>query len=232
MREKKTILCYGDSNTWGVIGDWEDTGLPSPRFEPAFRWPSVMGEILGEDFHVVNEGLGGRTTIYTPSIKPWRNGEPYLLPCMYTQRPINLVILMLGTNDLQLEVPPTVDTLGEGIDRLVQIIQKTSDCGPDFTPPKVLILSPAEIKRPAENGRMAVYEKFHDEQGQKLSKAFPEVYRKVAQRRGCYFMNAAQFVETCGADGVHFTPESHVRLGKAVAEYVKNCIFPKGEKLC
>lgn len=228
MGKKRTIVCYGDSNTWGVIGDWKDTGLPSSRYETTFRWPNVMGNKLGDDYIVVNEGLGGRTTIYTPSVKPWRNGETYLLPCLYTHRPVDLVIVMLGTNDLQQENLLTEDTLGDGIDRLIRMIQSTSDCGPEFKPPQVLILAPAEIKRSAASGRTDLYDKFHGERGLTLSKLFPLVYRKVAQDRSCYFLNAAQYAEPCDADGVHFTPESHTRLGEAVAEYVRTYIFPEG----
>lgn len=227
MSSKRTILCYGDSNTWGVIGDWKDTGLPSSRYEPTCRWPNVMGDMLGEDYLVLNEGLGGRTTIYAPSVKPWRNGEPYLLPCLYTHRPVDLVVIMLGTNDLQLDNPPPENMLGKGIDKLVRMIQEASDCGPGFTPPQVLILAPAEIRRAAESGRVELFARFHADEGVARSRLFPTVYQTVAMERSCFFLNAAQYAEPCEADGVHFTPESHIRLGKAVAKYIRSYIFPE-----
>ena len=91
----KTVLCYGDSNTWGYIGG---TG---ERFAPEVRWPGVLQAALGGAYRVIEEGLNGRTTVFDDSIEEGRNGETYLRPCLQTHAPIDLVILMLGTNDLK-----------------------------------------------------------------------------------------------------------------------------------
>ena len=64
MKDRIEVLCYGDSNTWGCIGRWEASILPSERYDREHRWPDVLQAQLGEDFHVISEGLGGRSTIY------------------------------------------------------------------------------------------------------------------------------------------------------------------------
>ena len=92
----KTILCFGDSNTWGSIASDRPTVQPSLRYDEHTRWPCVLGEELGPEYRVVEEGLSGRTTIYSIPSEAYKNGEPYLLPCLLSHRPLDLVIMMLG----------------------------------------------------------------------------------------------------------------------------------------
>ena len=103
------ILCYGDSNTWGTIGEWVKPTLPTKRYAPENRWPCVLQERLGAKVNVIAEGLGGRTTIYKRYGEEWKCGETYLLPCLRSHRPLDLVIIMLGTNDLQVKKDITAD---------------------------------------------------------------------------------------------------------------------------
>ena len=226
MSSKIRILCYGDSNTWGVVGRYQDSPLPSCKHDPQHHWPTVLAKALGESFDIEVEGLCGRTTIYTKPAEPWKNGEPYLLPCIMTHRPLDLIIIMLGTNDLQIHKSITAEELPIGISRLVDIIQRTPNCGRNQTPPKILILPPAEVRPSCPEGRTAVFAKFRGEIGRELSLMFPKVYAQVAQEKGCYFLNTAAYAQPGEADGVHFDSESHAKLGLAVAEYIKKEIYP------
>lgn len=221
------ILCYGDSNTWGCIGKWVESSEPSQRFDADTRWPMVAQKALGERFHVVEEGLGGRTTIYYPPTGPWKNGELYLTPCLHSHRPLDLVVLMLGTNDLQIKKDMIEEELPRGISRLVDLIQADPVCGRGNVPPKVLIIAPIEVRPSDPRGRVAVYQKFRCDIGRNLSLKMPEVYKQVAREKGCYFLNAQEFAQPGPADGVHFDAESHLRLGRAVAELIRSEIFPK-----
>ena len=143
----KNILCFGDSNTWGCIGRWHETTVPSERYDDQTRWPCVMANRLGTGFHVIEEGLCGRTTIYPTPGELWKSGECYLLPCLETHRPLDLVIIMLGTNDLLVFHPEqTPETLGDGIARLIDIVQNRPTCGRDVKPPKILVIAPVEVK--------------------------------------------------------------------------------------
>lgn len=228
MKDKIQILCYGDSNTWGCIGRWEASILPSERYDTDHRWPDVMQAQLGDDFHVISEGLGGRSTIYPRAGEEWKNGEPYLLPCLHSHRPLDLVIIMLGTNDLQMKKDITEEELPVGISRLIDIIQQTPNCGRNVQAPKILVLPPIEIRKAAPEGRTSVYDLFRGDIGRELSLKMPAVYAQVAREKGCYYLNTADYAVPGPADGVHFDAESHVRLGRAVAEYITTHIYPGG----
>jgi len=224
--EKIQILCYGDSNTWGCIGKWVESDEPSKRYDTDTRWPMVMQKELGEGFHIIEEGLCGRTSIYPHPTEPWKNGEPYLTPCLYTHRPLDLVVIMLGTNDLQIKKDITAEELPNGISRLVDIVQAHRKPGRGNQPPKVLIVAPIEVRPSAPEGRTHVYAKFRCEIGTELSRMLPEVYRQVAEEKGCYFLNAQDYAQPGPADGVHFDAQSHIQLGKALANYIRETVYP------
>lgn len=222
MEDQINILCYGDSNTWGCIGRWEESELPEERYDRSHRWPGVLQKELGARFNVVEEGLCGRTTIYSPTDTPWYNGEPYLLPCLRTHNPLDLVIIMLGTNDLLHNQQMTLEHLGDGITRLIDIVQENPRWGRHARAPQILILAPIDIKPSSPEGRVTVYQKFRKDIGRDLSLHFPEVYARIAEDKGCWFMSAADYAQPCDADGVHLDAESQVRLGKAVADFLKS----------
>lgn len=218
------ILCFGDSNTWGTIPRWEESELPSERYDENTRWTRVAAKLLGPDYHLIEEGLGGRTSIYSLPGEPERCGLPYLLPCILSHRPLDLVVLMLGTNDLRRKPQPDLEHLGDGVRQLIGVIQSTPKCGRGFRPPQILLAAPTAIRPADPRGRVGVYEKFSGEAGRRLSLAFPQVYRQVAEELGCHFLNAADYACASAADGVHFTAESHVALGGAMAEAIRQCL--------
>ena len=91
----KNVLCYGDSNTYGYI---PETGL---RYPKNVRWTGVLQNLLGKNFNVIEEGCNGRTTIFDDPIEGWKNGRDYLKPCLNSHKPIDIIIMMLGSNDLK-----------------------------------------------------------------------------------------------------------------------------------
>ena len=219
---KKEILCYGDSNTWGCIPRWKDSLLPSERYDEETRWPCVMASELGAGYHVIEEGLGGRTTIYDDTQELYKRGIDYLLPCLLTHRPLDLVIIMLGTNDLQLRNQRealTEERLGKGIEELVKVVKDTDKCGRGNRAPQILIIAPIPIKK--AKGRVGVYAQFGEEEGERLSCLFPQTYEQIAEKYGCGFLNSACYAKPDDGDGVHFTRGSHPRLGRVVAAKVQ-----------
>lgn len=218
----KTILCYGDSNTWGSIPRWQDSTLPSERYDEDTRWTKRLAKILGDDYRVIEEGLGGRTTIYDVIGAPEKNGLPYLKPCLLSHRPLDLVVIMLGTNDLHLSYRLDENDLGRGITELIQVVQSTAKCGVGFTVPPILIVSPIEVIQPDPQGRMSVYDEFYRNWGVHLSQRFPSVYQEIASQYGCYYLNAACHAKPSPADGVHLTPEGHAALADGIAAKIRD----------
>ena len=88
------VLCYGDSNTWGR--DPHGKGI---RYPVNVRWTGLLQSKLGHDYDIIEEGLGGRTTVIDDPKREGRNGKTYLRPCLETHSPIDVITLMLGTND-------------------------------------------------------------------------------------------------------------------------------------
>src|SRR5659263_446679 len=129
----KTILCYGDSNTWGFV-----PGSEGERFLWEVRWPGVLQAELGSEYRVIEEGLSGRTTVLDNPLEAYRNGREYLLPCLHSHQPLDLVVIFLGTNDLGDRYPlPPLD-IARGAASLAQIVLN-SESGPDFKAPAVLL---------------------------------------------------------------------------------------------
>ena len=217
----KRILCFGDSNTWGYQ---PVTGL---RYEEDVRWTGVLQTLLGDEYRIVEAGINGRTSIFDDPYEPYKNGADALGYALMQATPLDLVIIMLGSNDLLVKQDMTAEELPVGISRLVDIVQSYPKVGAGNVPPKVLILAPIPIRKPHPDGRMDVYDKYRREIGLELSRQFAPVQKKVAEEKGCYFMDAGLYAEACDADGDHFTPESHVRLGLALAEYIKKNIYPE-----
>jgi len=129
----RTIVCFGDSNTWGHIA-----GSDGARFPREARWPTRLQRELGDDWEVIPEGLGGRTaTIERPDAEG-RNGLPYLLPCLHSHQPVDALVIYLGTNDVYYMEDERV---ARCVARLVKVA-RDSEAGPGGGAPHVLVLCP------------------------------------------------------------------------------------------
>jgi lysophospholipase L1-like esterase len=206
----KTILCYGDSNTRGYI---PNTG---ERFPRDVRWTGVLGRELGDEYEVIEEGLDGRTTVWDDPIEGYKNGKTYLIPCLESQRPIDLVVMMLGTNELKMRFSLSAYDIAEGIRVLVDIVQK-SESGPDGGPPKLLLLAPPPVARLTEFAEMF-------EGAEAKSRRFAEHYLRVAEEQGCEFFDTSQVIVSSDVDGIHFEAGEHEKLGQAVADLVRKIL--------
>jgi lysophospholipase L1-like esterase len=208
----KTILCYGDSNTWG----WSPSMLE--RYDPDVRWPGVLSKELGSEYHIVEEGLPGRTTVWDDPIEQGCDGKSYLSPCLASHSPIDLVIIMLGTNDLKVRFSVPALDIAAGIEVLVSIV-KHSQSGQDGESPKILVVSPPAINPHQDRGEWDVYEG-GIEKSQKLGKALS----LVANEQNVYFFDAAEVIQSSEIDGIHMDPEAHLILGKKLATICNNIL--------
>jgi lysophospholipase L1-like esterase len=202
----KTIVCFGDSNTWGR------DPIQGIRFNKVQRWPGVLRYRLGEQYWVVEEGLCSRTTIYEDPEDDYKCGKDYIVPCIQSHTPVDLVIIMLGTNDLKKRITRSADEIAKGVGILAEMIQKASYPA-GYPAPQVLLIAPPPI---LEVGR--VKEMF--EGGAEKSLQFGVYYADVAEELGCHFMDAGKIICSSTNDGVHFDAYEHAKLGKAVADKV------------
>ena len=207
----KTILCYGDSNTYGTapMAHLDD----SRRFDHGERWVSVMREQLGTDWWVVEEGLPGRTTVLDDPIEGiYKNGLTYLTPCLQSHRPIDVVTIALGTNDLKARFGMPASDIAAGAGILVETVGKV--LAAYGMSAKVLLIAPPPI---LETGCLA--EMFAG--GAPKSKTFAAHYKAVAEQLGAGFLDAGSVIASSKIDGIHFDVAEHKKLGAAVAEAVR-----------
>ncbi len=203
----KTILCYGDSNTWG----WNPINLS--RYAKDERWPGVLQQELGEGFEVISEGLPGRTTVWPDPIEGHMSGADYLTPCLNSHKPIDLVIILLGTNDLKHRFGVTAFDIAEGISRLVRMIQQ-SESGPEGRSPQVLILVPPPLGNLSKFAEMFA-------RGIEKSRDLSQQYKRVADLLACSYLDTSEYIVSSDVDGVHFDANAHTVLGHLVAQKIK-----------
>lgn len=205
----KSIVCFGDSNTYGT------PGMPNPtswgRFGRDERWPGVMSLALGAGFEIIEEGLPGRTTVHDDPIEGAdKNGLKALPMVLGSHRPIDLLVICLGTNDLKARFAVTADDIAASVGLLVQTAQ-ASQAGPDGHPPKILVIVPAPI---LEVGCLAG----HFRGGADTSMSFGRCFAAVTQQLGVTLLDAGTLIASDPLDGIHLAKEAHAILGRAVAE--------------
>jgi len=201
----KTIVCYGDSNTWGEL-----PGCVG-RYSWQERWPGVLAAELGDKYRVIDEGLGGRTTCLDDPSCPDRNGARYLPVVLETHCPIDLLIIMLGTNDLKRCFNQTPAQIADGISKLIEIAQSF-----ELACEQILIVAPARIV-PKEYCEVA--ENFID--GPTRSNELAECLKITTSKMGCRFFDAGQVAISSPIDGVHLSIENHHRLAEALASLIR-----------
>jgi len=209
---QRTILCYGDSNTHGTM-PMESLDVMG-RFGRADRWPGVLAAALGAGFHIIEEGLPGRTTVHPdPVAGVYKNGLAVLPAVLESHAPIDLVVLMLGTNDLKhrFQLPPV--EIAESAAQLVLTIRH-SEAGPEGRAPDVLLVCPPPV---LEAG--CLEEIF--EGGADKSRRLAGFYAAIAARLGVGFLDAGKIIVSSPLDGVHFDADQHAKLGRAVADAVR-----------
>lgn len=200
------VLCFGDSNTWGQKPD--KTG----RHPADIRWTGRLQKLLGDSYYIVEEGLGGRTTDLDDR-KPGRNGKAYLVPCLISHTPLDVVVLMLGTNDLKMQYNRSAESIAQAISSLVDDIKQYSQ-NKLGNPPKVILVSPILIN--SEAPRFAeFYTGIYDERAAQESRKLATAISQLAEKTGCIFVDAADVAQS-GEDGIHFSDDSHEPLARAL----------------
>ena len=206
----KRILCFGDSNTWGF------DPATQTRFDETIRWPRVLGSELGEGYEIVEEGLCGRTTVWDDPIEgdASKNGLKYLIPCLESHRPLNLVIILLGTNDLKQRFNVSAFDIANGTGKLIRAVQ-ISQTGIDDRAPPVVLLAPPPTTTLTEYAETL-------EGAGKKSALFGMHYERVAKEMDCVFLDTGLHIVSSPVDGIHFDAPEQQKLGRAVAATIRN----------
>ncbi len=215
----KRILIFGDSNTFGANPEWApDNPDAAQRLPAEVRWPGIVKKMLGtEEYEIIEEGLCGRTTIYRDHAWPWCEGRVYLTPCILSHYPLDLIVIMLGTNDLKAVFAPCADSMGLAMSELLKTALNPF-LYPDGKAPKILLISPIRVGENLENSFM--YGTF-TEQSRKVSHQLPEIYGGIAKQFGCEFMDAGAFAAPSSIDSIHMDGENHGKLAVAVAQKIQ-----------
>ncbi|MDO4711133.1 MAG: GDSL-type esterase/lipase family protein [Peptostreptococcaceae bacterium] len=210
----KNIVCFGDSNTHGFRAS--DGG----RFLKSQRWTGILSERIGDRFHIIEEGLNGRTTTFEDPVQECRAGVNYITPCLLSHKPISLLIIMLGTNDTKERFGASSAVIALGLKRLVQKAMST-ECWVNGKP-NILIVVPKNIEKEYEKTfALAVMGKGCAEKSQGLR----EEYKNIADLLGCHWMDANEFVTANDPiDCIHLTEQGHREFAIAMENKIREIL--------
>lgn len=208
---RKHILCFGDSNTWG----YDPHG---GRYDEHTRWPMVLEAEMGAGYRVIEEGMNGRTFCFDDPVEGGhKNAEAYLPACLMSANPIEIVCVMLGTNDCKERFGMNGATIAYNLLEFVRLIRAYAfnDRG---EPPRILLIAPPPIGENILETRHGVY--FGKDAPEK-SRVLVNEYHRLARLLRCECISGGDFCRPCIQDAVHLTAEGHIALGRAVAEQLK-----------
>lgn len=206
----RSVLCFGDSNTFGQVPG--ETKLA--RYGPNDRWPGVLRQHLGADWLVIEEGLSGRTTVHDDPIEgAYKNGRRYLRPCLLSHMPVDLLIIMLGTNDLKIRFNKPASEVAMGVSVLIHDTMETG-CGPNGKVPEILLVAPPPMLTDLKDWQPVFAG------GSEKSHELALEFEYAADSLGVHFFDAGRVVSSCPADGFHLDAEGHRLLGEALAREV------------
>ena len=206
----KTVLCYGDSNTYGY------NPVNGMRYPEDVRWTGRLQKMLGPEYKVIEEGCNGRTTVLDNPEEPWKNGMSYLKACLNSHKPVDIVILMLGSNDLKKVFHASAEQIADSVGQLGDVIIDFTSRKQSFRP-KIILVSPTKI---GETISSSPFSMSFDDDSIKVSMSLSEYYRQIAEDRGCCFINAADYVEPSSVDALHWTESGHKAFAKEIVKMI------------
>lgn len=199
----KTVLCYGDSNTWGY------EPVSNGRLWRRERWPGILQEILGEQYRVIEDGLCGRTTGYDSELEPFMNGLAEAGKYEKMKWHFDIAAIMLGTNDCKDEYSAEPQMIVEKVKKVAQVFAVRGT--------KILLISPVPMK---DLKHSPFYDEFGDGAEEK-SKVLAKYYKTAAQEMGWSYFDAGSAASAGEYDGIHLDIKGHKELGKKISEQIR-----------
>lgn len=201
-------MCFGDSNTHGFIAG------AGGRYNENTRWTRLLQKHLGLEYYVIEEGLNGRTTVYDDEDMKNVNGSRYLEVSIASNNPLNLIVIMLGTNDTKERFNATVSDITRGLEQLIKILRN-----PEIYNKEILIISPIHISDKIID---SVYcDCFAGLKGAEKSRELAKEYKILADKYRCYFMDAADYAKADAKDAIHLDAKGHAALAEALYHKIK-----------
>ncbi|MBQ3880710.1 MAG: SGNH/GDSL hydrolase family protein [Oscillospiraceae bacterium] len=207
--ENKRILCFGDSLTWGY------DPVTRTRIGMDERWTGVLRACLGEGYTVIEEGQNGRTIATDDPAEGEKNAMRYIVPCLESHDPLDLAIVMLGTNDLKHKFAYTADDIAGEMRLFLEKVLAYNHFHMGGRM-KVLLLAPPVTGELGKDSWMA--EGFDFPRAEKTSARLPALYHALAESLGCAFFDTTRIVKVSPFDGVHLDAPAHGVLGRAIYE--------------
>ncbi len=207
--ERITVLCYGDSNTYGY--DPQTLG----RYPYEKRWTTILAGMLGDRYEVIAEGLNGRTTAFDRKDAPWKNGLASIIPCLGTHKPVDILVIMLGTNDCNTELGVRAEDIAEGMAKLTELAEKASP-GLQGYIPEIIITAPVAIP---EDFSMSPFVDQLDSGSAQKSRDIAPLYARIAAAHHLKFVNASEDAEVSD-DCEHLTARGHEQLAKLIYDEI------------
>jgi lysophospholipase L1-like esterase len=191
------ILCFGDSNTFGV------SPIDGSRFSESERWPTLLKQQLGIGFEVIEAGQPNRTLVNNPPFSGDKSGVKYLKPYLEAQ-PLDVIIIQLGTNDLKARFALSAIEIGKALEELALAIKAFYQCK---TLPKIIIVSPPRVHE------VGSYKSIYAGASKKAEQLSIE-YKAVSDRQECVFIDGFTLIDACESEGVHWPFKEHKRFAK------------------
>lgn len=210
----KTIVCFGDTNTWGVDPK-TDGRLPFER-----RWTGILTKELAPEYRVIEEGQPGRTILCDDPVEKYKNGMEYLMPCMQSHMPVDLLVVMLGTVQLKSRFHQTAADIALGLEYVLKLVL-AGGSGVDGKAPEILLISPVAVGAVESTWLSAVFDMTNTRERQKK---FKGLYQEMAGRLQIHFMAAEDYAKTSELDGIHIAAESHEPFAMAVAGRIREIL--------
>ena len=211
---RRRILCFGDSNTHGYIP-------MGGRYGEDVRWPTRMASLLGDGFAVVEEGVNGRTCVFDDPVSGgFRSGADALPVCLMSHDPLDVVLLMLGTNDTKARFNMSAPAIARAMMQLVNISRQYA-VDADGQPSHVVIVAPPPID---ENHLNRSDRDIFGDRAAEVSRGLAREYRVLSKLLRCHFMDAGLYAQASPRDGIHLDEEGHARLAQAMADLVRKIV--------
>ena len=208
----KTVVCFGDSNTWGY------TPQTGERYPYEDRWTGILQEQLVGHIRVIEEGLNGRTTSFDEPFRSDRNGCKALPSILETHNPLDLLIIALGANDLQPLYNASGYDSARGLGQLIELA-KLNKISFGLQTQEVLIIGPTKFDQSSE-----IVQRLLPNTEEKFFSLLQE-YEEIAKIHSCHYINSNEVIAVSNIDGVHIDRESHKKLGLVIAEKIRNFLL-------